>query len=157
MRIFRITAILLTLGFVNFMTDYSALADSASVTKVKSPMNALETLERVEAVIAKRGLKVFNRVDHGTAAQEFGKSMPPSWVVIFGNPKVGTDFMLKSPTSAIDFPLKSLVYEDGDGQVWIAYNTADYMKLIFERHGLSGDMGWYNKLMTSLMDEILKK
>ncbi|MEM7620677.1 MAG: DUF302 domain-containing protein [Pseudomonadota bacterium] len=149
--------VLISFVFTSFVISSPSIADTSSVVKTKSPFKALETLERIEGVIGKRGLKVFNRIDHASAAQDYGKSMPPSWVVIFGNPKVGTGFMLKSPASAIDFPLKGLVYEDAEGSVWFAYNTSEHMKLIFERHGLSGKMDWYEKLMASIVAEAFKK
>jgi uncharacterized protein (DUF302 family) len=40
--------------------------------------------------------------------------------------------MVASPTMAIDFPLKALAWEDGEGKVWLSYNTPEYL---MERHG----------------------
>ena len=59
--------------------------------------------------------------------------MPPTKLLIFGNPKAGTPLMLAAPSAAIDLPLKILVAEDSQGKVWISYNSADYLK---ERHDL---------------------
>ncbi len=53
--------------------------------------------------------------------------------MIFGNPRAGTPLMLAAPTSAIDLPLKLLVWEDDGGRVWISYNTGEYLQ---KRHGL---------------------
>jgi uncharacterized protein (DUF302 family) len=38
--------------------------------------------------------------------------MPHTKLLIFGNPKAGTPLMLTAPSSAIDLPLKILVWED---------------------------------------------
>ena len=63
---------------------------------------------------------------------------PPPWCFVFGNPKLGTPSMIKSPLAAIDLPPTCLVYEDQGGQTWIAYNTGDYLfGTIYGRHGLS--------------------
>jgi uncharacterized protein (DUF302 family) len=59
--------------------------------------------------------------------------MPPTKLLIFGNPKGGTPLMLSAPSVAIDLPLKILVAEDSQGKVWISYNTPEYLK---ERHDL---------------------
>jgi uncharacterized protein (DUF302 family) len=60
--------------------------------------------------------------------------MPKTQVVIFGNPKGGTPLMLAAPSVAIDLPLKLLVREDADRQVWIAYWSA---QALLARHGLA--------------------
>ena len=62
-------------------------------------------------------MKVFTHIDHAAAAKEFGLTMPPSTVVIFGNPKSGTPNFLKKPTLAIDLPLKILVWQDDAGKL----------------------------------------
>ena len=59
--------------------------------------------------------------------------MPPTKLLILGNPKRGTPLMLASPSVAIDLPLKILVAEDSQGKAWISYNSPGYLK---ERHGL---------------------
>jgi uncharacterized protein (DUF302 family) len=59
--------------------------------------------------------------------------MPSTQMLIFGNPKGGTPLMLAAPSVAIDLPLKALAREDGNGRVWISYNTPEY---IGKRHGV---------------------
>jgi uncharacterized protein (DUF302 family) len=44
---------------------------------------------------------------------------------------------LASPRIAIVLPLKILVSEDTQGEVWVSYNTPEYLK---ERHGLPQDL-----------------
>jgi uncharacterized protein (DUF302 family) len=57
--------------------------------------------------------------------------MPPTKLLIFGSPKGGTPLMLAAPSIAIDLPLKILVWQDGQGKVWLSYNSPEYLK---ERH-----------------------
>ena len=65
--------------------------------------------------------------------------MRPRTVVVFGNPKLGTPAMVKAPLLSIDVPPKALVWEDDQGNVWLSYNSADYLyKTIYPRHGLEG-------------------
>jgi uncharacterized protein (DUF302 family) len=59
--------------------------------------------------------------------------MPPTKLLIFGNPKGGTPLMLAAPSVALDLPLKILVAEDAQGKVWLSYNSPEYLR---ERYGL---------------------
>ncbi len=136
-------------------TSAPASAQSQGVVRTASPHDAATTIARFEEALRGRGLKVFDGVDHAGAAAAFDRSMPPSRVIIFGNPAVGTGMMLQSPEAAIDFPLKALIYQDADGAVWLAFNDAEHMRAIFARHGLSEDMAWYEGLIGGLTAEAL--
>jgi uncharacterized protein (DUF302 family) len=95
-----------------------------------------ETLDRVDALLQSRGIKIFVRVDHSGEAEKVGLKMPPTQLLIFGNPKGGTPVMLAAPTAAIDLPLKALAWQDADGKVWLSYNDPEYIK---KRFGLTDD------------------
>jgi uncharacterized protein (DUF302 family) len=95
-----------------------------------------ETLDRVDALLQSKGIKIFVRVDHSGEAEKAGLQMPPTQLLIFGNPKGGTPVMLAAPTAAIDLPLKALAWQDGDGKVWLSYNDPEYLK---KRYGLTDD------------------
>ena len=96
-----------------------------------------ETLHRLETILAAKGIQVFARVDHSGEAEKAGLKMPPTQLLIFGNPKGGTPVMLAAPTAAIDLPLKALAWQDGSGQVWLSYNDPAYIQ---RRYGLSADV-----------------
>ena len=114
-----------------------AQAADNGLMSVPSANSAKATLAKLDQAIKARGMKVFTHIDHAAAAQEFGTSMPPATVVIFGNPKNGTPNFLKQPTLAIDLPLKMLVWENAAGQVFVSYNSGSYVfGTIFARHGL---------------------
>jgi uncharacterized protein (DUF302 family) len=57
--------------------------------------------------------------------------------LLFGNPKAGTVLMNASSSVALDLPLKILAWEDTDGQVWVSYNSSEYLR---NRHRLGGEM-----------------
>ena len=96
-----------------------------------------ETLERLKAILESKGIKVFALVDHSGEAEKAGLKMPPTQLLIFGNPKGGTPVMLAAPTAAIDLPWKALAWQDANGQVWLSYNDAAYIQ---RRFGLSDDV-----------------
>jgi uncharacterized protein (DUF302 family) len=121
-----------------------------------SPHTVDQTVERFEAAVRSKGLRVFPRIDHAAAATDYGLQMPATVVIGFGNPKYGTPFMLEQPEAGIDFPPRVVVYEDADGRVWLAYNTSSYLYgHLFERHGLdypAGDVEFFRTSLEALTD-----
>lgn len=96
-----------------------------------------ETVRRLETLLQAQGIKIFCRVDHSGEAQKAGLKMRPTQVMIFGNPKSGTPVMVAAPTTAIDLPLKALIWEDDESKVWLSYNSPEYLK---QRHGVPDDL-----------------
>jgi uncharacterized protein (DUF302 family) len=96
-----------------------------------------ETVEKLKGILQAKGATVFALVDHSGEAAKVGMKMPPTKLLIFGNPKAGTPLMLAAPSSAIDLPLKILIWEDARGKVWVSYNSPAYLQ---ERHGFSPDL-----------------
>jgi uncharacterized protein (DUF302 family) len=103
------------------------------IVKIPSHRSVDETVEKLKTILASKGVTLFALVDHSGEAEKVGLTMPPTKLLIFGNPKGGTPLMLAAPSAAIDLPLKILVAEDAQGKVWISYNSPEYLK---ERHGL---------------------
>ena len=65
-----------------------------------------QTVQKLEAILAAKGVKLFALVDHSGEAEQAGLHMPPTKLLIFGSPKAGTPVMLAAPSAAIDLPLK---------------------------------------------------
>jgi uncharacterized protein (DUF302 family) len=103
------------------------------IVKIPSHHSVDETVDKLETILNSKGVMLFALIDHSGEAEKVGLKMPPTKLLIFGNPKAGTPLMLVSPSAAIDLPLKILIAEDSQGKVWISYNSAAYLK---ERHGL---------------------
>jgi uncharacterized protein (DUF302 family) len=104
---------------------------------VASSRSVPETLTKLQTMIEARGLKIFAVIDHSGEAEKAGLSMRPTQLLIFGSPKAGTPLMVAAPSLAIDLPLKALVWEDGEGKVWVSYNSPDYLQ---QRHGIPVDL-----------------
>ncbi len=96
-----------------------------------------QTVTKLETILQAKGVKLFALIDHSGEAEKAGMRMPPTKVLIFGNPKAGTPLMLAAPSIAIDLPLKLLVWEDAQGQVWISYNAPSYLQA---RHGFPPEL-----------------
>ena len=112
----------------------SSLATAADgLLVLQSPYSAKETMDRLESQVEQRGLNVFARIDHAAGAAKIGKTLRPTEVIIFGNPKGGTPFMECAQSVGIDLPLKALVWEDASFQVWLGYNDPGFLG---QRHGV---------------------
>jgi len=96
-----------------------------------------ETVERLRTMLQSKGVTLFGLIDHSGEAEKIGMKMPPTKLLIFGNPKGGTPLMLAAPGIAIDIPLKILVWQDAGGKVWSSYNDPLYLK---NRHGLPEEL-----------------
>lgn len=96
-----------------------------------------QTLERLESLLRAKGVTIFAVIDHSGEAAKVGIAMPPTKLLIFGNPKAGTPLMLAAPSSAIDLPLKILIWADAQGQVWVGYNSPAYLQ---QRHHLPPEL-----------------
>jgi uncharacterized protein (DUF302 family) len=128
------------------MKKYLAvLAFFAVVTSVQAQENGLvtrpskysvaETTSRLLTAIEASGTyKLFWQLDHAANAEkEAGASLPPSQLVLFGNPKGGAPLIKEAPTLAMDLPNRALVWQDADGKVWLTYND---LAALFARHNL---------------------
>jgi uncharacterized protein (DUF302 family) len=107
------------------------------IVKVPSHHSVDETVDKLKTILKSKGVTLFALVDHSGEAEKVGLRMPPTKLLIFGNPMGGTPLMLAAPSAAIDLPLKILIAEDSQGEVWISYNSPDYLK---ERHGLPDNL-----------------
>jgi uncharacterized protein (DUF302 family) len=121
----------------------AAAAEPGVITK-QSRYSVKDTIERFKAAVRAKeaaGFVFFAELDHAAAAKKVGLEMRPRTVLVFGNPKVGTPVMVKTPLIAIDVPPKALVWQGDDGKVWLSYNSADYLfGTIYPRHGLPANL-----------------
>jgi uncharacterized protein (DUF302 family) len=99
---------------------------------------------------------VFAGIDHAAGAAKAGKSLRPTELLIFGNPKGGTPLMECAQTAGIDLPLKALVWEDDAQQVWLGYNDPKYLA---QRHGIADCPAVENlhKALTGLVEATISK
>jgi uncharacterized protein (DUF302 family) len=105
------------------------------VTKL-SPWSVADTVERLSAEIASRGLKLFAVIDHSGEARAAGLELRDTKLVLFGSPQAGTPVMQAAPLAALDLPLKALVWADGD-QTKLSYTAPGELAA---RHGLGEEL-----------------
>ena len=115
--------------FAMFIAGFALPASAAGrpiekkngIVDVPSNHSVDETVERVKNILQSKGVTLFAVIDHSGEAEKVGIKMPPTKLLIFGNPKGGTPLMLAAPSVAIDLPLKILVWQDGQGKIGRAH------------------------------------
>jgi uncharacterized protein (DUF302 family) len=96
-----------------------------------------EVVARLKQLMAVRNLKIFAELDFSADAAADGLQLRPTRMLIAGNPKAGTPLIEAAPTSAIDLPLKVLIWADADARTNVAYNDPQYLG---HRHGLPAEL-----------------
>lgn len=95
-----------------------------------------ETVNRIVVQIERDGWHIFAHIDHAKEAKNKGLELRPTELILFGNPEIGTLLMQDQQISAIDLPMKVLVWEDENGDVHLACNDLQWLK---NRHKLIND------------------
>ena len=90
------------------------------ITTKISPRSVTETVSRLTGILDAKGLKVFAVIDQAAEARQVGLQLRETTLVLFGNPAAGTPVMVTAPLSALDLPLKVLIWDDA-GQTKVTY------------------------------------
>ncbi len=120
------------------------------VTKL-SPRPVAVTVTRFTDLLAGKGVRVFAVIDQAAAAREAGLDLRETVLVIFGNPAAGTPVMAASPLSALDLPLKIVVWDDA-GQTKVSYTAP---AAIGARYGLPGSLSANLAAINPLTDALI--
>ncbi len=121
-------------GVASAQNAVQPVADSG-IVRVKSAYSVPETVARLKADVASKGIRFFDEIDQAKLAADAGVKLRPSTLLVFGNPPLGTLFIRSNPLAALDWPVRLLVLEDENGQVWAAYTDFSY---IAKRHAIDG-------------------
>ena len=105
--------------------------DTNGLVSLPSAHSAAETVERLKKLLADKGIQLFAHIDHAAAAKKVGMTLRPTQVLIFGNPKAGTPLMQSRQTIGLDLPLRTLIWEDDKGKVWLTYTR---LEIVAHRH-----------------------
>jgi len=127
----------------------SVHAENNGMISKKSKHSVTETINKLEAVLKKKGITIALRWSHSDKANSVGIKLRPTELLIFGNPKLGSNMFTSNQTSGIDLPMKALAWEDEKGQVWLTYNDPAYLG---SRHGIN-DRAKVLKKMTGALNK----
>jgi uncharacterized protein (DUF302 family) len=123
---------------------------------IKSPYELNETLGRLLKVLVENDMTIFAIVDHSGGAAQFDLSMPDTKLIIFGNPKGGTDLMLADPDFSIDLPLK-IVLRNNKDETEIFYQSIGELATRYDVTELNEKIRKMDKSIESLINKVINK
>ena len=116
----------LLLVFMVLSVASAARADSDDgIVRVKSAVPMAEAITRIKADIASKGIKFFMEIDQSRLAADAGIKLRPSTLLVFGNPPLGTQFITSNPNAGLDWPVRLLLTQDDNGDVWAVWTDFD--------------------------------
>ncbi|MDP1582674.1 MAG: DUF302 domain-containing protein [Bradyrhizobium sp.] len=103
------------------------------IVRVKSAVAMSEAIARIKADIASKGIRFFSEIDQSKLAADAGVKLRPSTLLVFGNPPLGTQFITSNPNAGLDWPVRLLLTEDDNGDVWAVWTDFEW---IARRHSI---------------------
>ena len=104
------------------------------IVRIKSAYSMPETIKRLKKDVADKGIMFFDEIDQSKLAADAGVTLRPSTLLVFGNPPLGTLFLTSNPAAGLDWPVRLLVYEDEQKDIWVLYTDFEW---IAHRHGIT--------------------
>jgi len=117
----RAAAALLAAAALGAAPAFAQPAGPDGLVKVRSAYGMDETVARLRADIAAKGILFFSAVDQQKLAADAGITLRPSTLLTFGNPPLGAQFLTANPYAGLDWPVRLLVTQDENGTVWAAW------------------------------------
>jgi uncharacterized protein (DUF302 family) len=93
-------------------------ADEITTKVSRLPVN--EAAEQFVDLLKDKGVNVFSVIDQAEEARRVGMELRATILVVFGNPTAGTPVMAAVPLSALDLPLRVLIWDDA-GTTRVSY------------------------------------
>jgi uncharacterized protein (DUF302 family) len=132
------------------VTEEKTMTETDVITK-PSQLSVTDAVAKFTGMIAAKGMKLFAVIDQAAEARQAGLTLRDTVLVIFGSPAAGTPVMAASPLSALDLPLKVLIWSD-EGQTKVSYYAP---AAIAARHHLgpelAGNLAGINGLTDALV------
>ena len=133
------------------LTTSPVRADSDDgVVRVKSAVPMQEAITRIKSDIAAKGIKFFSEIDQSKLAADAGIKLRPSTLLVFGNPPLGTQFITSNPNAGLDWPVRLLLTQDDNGDVWAVWTDFEW---IAKRHNIRDRVPQF-KMATSVVNSI---
>src|SRR5947199_7173005 len=108
-------------AFALTLTSAAVAQAEDGIVKVKSAYSVAETIERLKKDIAAKGIRFFSEIDQSKLAADAGIKLRPSTLLVFGNPPLGTLFLTSNPNAGLDWPVRLLLTQDDNGDVWAVW------------------------------------
>ncbi len=113
--------VVICLSFMGTFFVENGRAATSIMKDVSSAQDFATVRAKALAFIQSKNLTVFAEFDHGKNAQDVQLALPPTTVIVFGSPLVGTKLMQAFPGIGMELPLKILIAQTKDGKTVLSY------------------------------------
>src|SRR5947209_20345282 len=137
-------------GFALTLTSAAVAKAEDGIVRVKSVYTVTETIERLKQDIAAKGIRFFSEIDQSKLAADAGIKLRPSTLLVFGNPPLGTQFITSNPNAGLDWPVRLLLTQDDNGDVWAVWTDFEW---IARRHNITDRVAQF-KMATMVVESI---
>lgn len=103
-----------------------------TLVRTRSSLPVTEAVSRLRTAAESRGLTIFAVVDHAANARQAELALPPTTLVLLGNPRAGTLLMHCDPAVAVDLPLRMLIWQDAEGGTWIGHQPVSLLRTRYQ-------------------------
>ena len=149
-RIIAMVSAVLIAGLLLFSMASPPADTEDGIVRVESAYPLAETVNRLKKDVADKGIMFFSEIDQSELAAKAGIKLLPSRLLVFGNPPLGIQFLTSNPDSGLDWPVRLLVRQDANGDVWAVYTDFDW---IARRHHIK-DRGDAFKMASTVIRSI---
>jgi len=145
-----LTSLFLILFLVSAALSGARADNDDGIVRVKSAVPMAEAIARIKADVAAKGIKFFSEIDQSKLAADAGIALRPSTLLVFGNPPLGTQFITSNPNAGLDWPVRLLLTQDDNGDVWAVWTDFGW---IARRHNIE-DRGAQFAMATKVVQSI---
>ena len=149
-RVIATVSAVLIAGLLLFNMASPRADNKDGIVRVKSAYPLAETVNRLKKDVADKGIMFFLEIDQSELAAKAGIKLLPSTLLVFGNPPLGIQFLTSNADSGLDWPVRLLVHQDSNGDVWAVYTDFNW---IARRHHIK-DRGDAFKMASMVIQSI---
>ena len=128
------------------------MTDGTGATSKTSAQSVGDTVARLTELIHAKGMKVFAVIDQRAEARQVGLDLRDTVLILFGSPAAGTPVMEHAPLSALDLPLRILIWDD-QGQTTVSYVAPS---VLADRYDLAPSLSQRLAGIEALTDELVR-
>ncbi|MEO1254278.1 MAG: DUF302 domain-containing protein, partial [Bacteroidota bacterium] len=144
---FLVSALVIFSGFV---------ISAQNLTVYRSSKTVDETVDRLVEVIKTKKLAYFETVEHDKVAKDYGVDIPPTRMILFEDPNMMIELISCRQTTALDLPMKILVWEENE-DVYIGFFDPKVMKKRFMLHECDDIITSMSRLKVRIVNEAIRE
>jgi uncharacterized protein (DUF302 family) len=137
-------------------TTIAPTATAQGVVRIRSLYGIDETVRRLKADIADKGIRFFTEIDQSQLGASADIAIRPSRLILFGNPPLGVQFLSSNPYSGLDWPVRMLILEEADGSVSVAWTEFGYIANRFGIKDRDAQFAMANAVATSIASSVTR-